>query len=42
MRLRVALTDIAINIRSNAAQFDSSESDNSQAFRTIEAQGLAL
>ena len=42
MRQRAALTDIATNLRSNAAQFDSSETDNSQAFRTIEAQGLAL
>lgn len=42
MRLRSALTDIATNIRSNASQFDSSEADNSQAFRSIEAQGLAL
>ncbi|MHA6556088.1 WXG100 family type VII secretion target [Corynebacterium pyruviciproducens] len=41
-RLRAALMDISTNIRSNASQFDSSEADNSQALRTIEAQGLAL
>ena len=41
-RLRNALTDIAVNIRSNASSFDSSEQDNAQALRSIEAQGLAL
>ncbi|QPK79590.1 WXG100 family type VII secretion target [Corynebacterium lizhenjunii] len=41
-QLREALTSISDNIRSNARNFDSTESENAQAFSNVGGAGLAL